>query len=169
MPQQDGESKEILNNLYFKSFFLLFTLCFHIFHPKYVKINAMSSSFYMFSSPLEFSVQPKPFKYFSGIKNGCEKLLCNYTSSRVGCNSTPRDVVISCAAYKTLNLVLFQRTLRTTGCNATLILFLDQTAIDNMDHDTLEFTKQMNTLIFITPTPPGKGVRTKNYFAYVFK
>ena len=133
------------------------------------EIIQMNSAFYMFSSPLEFSIKPKPFDYYSGIKNGSENLLCNYTSSKDGCNSTPRDVVITCAAYDTCNLVLFQRTLRTTGCKATLILFMDQIAIDNMDPDTLEFTKQMNTYIFLTPTPPGKGVRTKNYFAYIFK
>ena len=138
-------------------------------HFSLLEIIQMNSAFYRFNSPLEFSIKPKPFDYYSGIKSGNENLLCNYTSSRDGCNSTPRDVVITCAAYDACNLVLFQRTLRTTGCKATLVLFLDQKVIDNMDHDTLEFTKKMNTFIFLTQTPPRQGVKTKNYYAYVFK
>ena len=86
-----------------------------------------------------------------------------------GCNSTPRDVVISGASSKFTNGVLFQRTLRTTRSNASLVLFMDQVALDSMDKDSLQFTKQMNTQIIKIPSPPGKGVRTKNYFAYVFK
>ena len=96
----------------------------------------MESAFYMFTSPLDFSVQTKKIEYFHGIQRYSENLLCNFVVSTKGCNSTPRDIVISSAVSKTTNIVLFQRTLRTTGTNATLILFLDQEAIDNMDPDT---------------------------------
>ena len=170
----EGENKpELLDMFLLLSLTLLLLgpslLLFGKNHFSLLEIIQMNSAFYRFNSPLEFSIKPKPFDYYSGIKSGNENLLCNYTSSRYGCNSTPRDVVITCAAYDACNLVLFQRTLRTTGCKATLVLFLDQKAIDNMDHDTFEFTKKMNTFIFLTPTPPIKGVKSKNYYAYIFK
>ena len=127
------------------------------------------SAFYMFSSPLEYSFSAKHFEYFSGLRPEQEHLLCNFTPSMEGCNSTPRDVVISCAAVRAKNIVLFQRTLRTTRTNATLIILMDQKAIDSMDPDTLNFTKQIDTQIILVPKPPSEGMLIKNYFAYLLK
>ena len=129
----------------------------------------MNSAFFMFNSPLEFSLSTKRFEYFNGIQPGSEKLFCNYTSSMEGCNSTPRDVIITSAVKKTTNLVLFQRTLRTTRSNATLLLFMDQEAIDSIDQDSLDFTKKMNSYIYKIPKPPGEGMKTKNFVAYLIK
>ena len=147
---------------------MFFYLVFSLGATLIAGITQMNSAYYMFSSPLEYIVTPKTFNYFNGIEPGAEKLLCNFTSDKKGCNSTPRDVIITCAVGKTLNIVLFQRTLRTTGSNATLLLFLDQTAVDNMDKDTYEFTKKMNSQIILVPTPPGQGLRVKNYDMYIF-
>ena len=149
--------------------FILFIFVGYKTNEQLLLLSQMESAFYMFTSPLDFSVQTKKIEYFHGIQRYSENLLCNFVVSTKGCNSTPRDIVISSAVSKTTNIVLFQRTLRTTGTNATLILFLDQEAIDNMDPDTKRFTEQMNTQIFLIPKPPSSGMKIKNFIAYLVK
>ena len=69
-------------------------------------------------------------------------------------NSTPRDVVITFAVKSVCNLVLFQRTLRSSGCNATLVILLDHRAYESLDEDTRKFTEDCHTQIILTPNAP---------------
>ena len=115
-------------------------------------IRNSQSGYYLFKSVLEFTVKPKPIKYYTQRNKNC--VLCNYSGTNPLANSTPRDVVITFASKAVCNLVPFQRTLRTCGCNATLVILLDDRAYNSLDEATKKFTEDCHTQIILTPNAP---------------
>jgi hypothetical protein len=61
--------------------------------------------------------------------------MCNFTVRNSQADSTPRDIVITMAFSNLTNIVPFTRTLRTTGCHATFVLFVDPPAWQAIDRN----------------------------------
>ena len=135
---------------------------FHI-----VNIINMHSAFYKFKSPLDYSVQTKKIEYFTYDID--KTLFCNFTADTNESNSTPKDVVISASIKHAKNLILFLRTLRTTGSKCSIVLFLDKQCITNIDKETLEGAMSFGIQIIITPETEASGAQTKNYMGYIIK
>ena len=64
--------------------------------------------------------------------------LCNFTVRNVNPDSSLRDVVIGCAIGKVRNLIVFLKTLRTTGCRANCVFLLDDHAYKNVSKKTIK-------------------------------
>ena len=156
--------------------FLAFLAIFRYYNKPNLFINfeliTHTTCFFQFQTSLDFVISNNRIKYFDKQEyKNCK--LCNFTSNNENSNSTKRDVVFSFASGKVLNLVLFQRTLRTTGSNATIVIFLDYIAYQSIDKDTLAFSAECGTQIIVCREPEFvfQNQATKNYMfhiAYLF-
>lgn len=61
--------------------------------------------------------------------------LCNFSTLKEFSDSTNRDLVISAFFGKTVNMVAFVRTLRSTGCKATIVLLIDHLALTDFSEN----------------------------------
>ena len=130
-------------------------------------IRNEASGFRQFHIDEEISISHIELQYFNPkSKKKCK--ICSFAPNNTDSNSSPKDVIISCAAHRTFNFVLFQRTLRTTHSNATIVLFLDRKAYESLDLDSLAFSKNCQTQIIITPdVPPSCPLKgSKNFMFY---
>ena len=148
------------------SFWVLFITITKFETTPFCFIMNRFSSFFQIPNNFDYSLQQKTIEYFSGLKN--KSLLCNINPDKSSANSIPRDVLISCAFVGVKNFVLFQKTLRSTGCNASLVIFFDRKAYESLDYDTIQFTKDIGTQIILVPNSPCQGVYNKNYATYIF-
>ena len=136
------------------------------------EIILQTTCFFQFPTSLEFVIANHKIEYFNKEQyKHCN--LCNFTSDNQNSNSTKRDVVFSFASQKVYNFALFQRTLRTTGSNATIVLILDNESFYSIDSDTLKFTEECGTQIIKCPSSSVSLSKqaTKNYMfhiAYLF-
>ena len=129
---------------------LLFLVNGLVFKNINILIKQGTSGYYQFNTCLEFVVSNAKLKYFDPEEaKNCK--LCNFTSINDISDSTKKDVIISFSILKTHNLALLQRTLRTTKSNASLVLLLDQQAIDSLDEITKQFFKNCSTQVVIMP------------------
>ena len=141
----------------------LITLC-GIMSPIYFYINYRTTGYYQFPTCFEFFNCDVKLRYYNPLM-ATDCLLCNY--SNVGfSDSTKRDVIITYAAKKVMNIALLQRTLRTTKTNSSLVIMLDMEALNSIDFITFQFFKNCSTQIVITPDIPFKstGNSCKHFF-----
>ena len=128
-----------------------------------------TTGFYQFYTCFDFLNCDIKLQYYDP-ENAKNCLLCNY--SNVGfSDSSKRDVVISFAAKNVMNIALLQRTLRTTGSNASLVILLDNQAMNTIDPITYQFFKNCSTQVVITPDVPyaSSGFECKNFlFSLVY-
>jgi len=61
--------------------------------------------------------------------------LCSFPVKYINQNSSPRDLIVTVAFKHIYNALPWISSLRTTGCNATVVLFVDQQAYDRFTDD----------------------------------
>jgi hypothetical protein len=65
--------------------------------------------------------------------------LCHVTVRNVDSDSTPRDIIIVGLFGAVYGTVPFIRSLRTTGCRARVLIFIDDAALDKVDSQLASF------------------------------
>lgn len=83
---------------------------------------------------------------------------CNFESRSIHSNSSPQDAILVTMLNCTYNLVPFTRSLRTTGCKALLIMFIDDLAKKKIDSALSTFASNCG----ITFISVGKTNFTRN-------
>ena len=141
----------------FKFHFLIFS-----FQPEY-------TGFYQFKSYIDYNVSDFTLEYYDPNKNRENCPICNFepnnTANFPKSDSTPRDLIVTYATYRSCNFAIYQRTLRTTKSNASLVVFFDKNAFKKTDQDTLNFAKSCGTQIILIPNAPFEcsNSASKNY------
>jgi len=69
-------------------------------------------------------------------------LMCNYSYKNYNQSSTPRDIVISIMVMLATNIVPAVRSLRTTGCLASIVIITDDSAYESISIPTLRLLSQ---------------------------
>ena len=96
---------------------------------------SISTSFFEVAQNFNLHMNPK-LKLKKTNWENCK--LCNYSVRNTLEDSTNDDVIIASAIGATENVVLFMRTLRTTGCKAKCVLLMDEKAILSLTKSTVE-------------------------------
>ena len=145
-------------------FFTLYSVSHYQSNGFLTSINQNISGYYQYPECFEFLFSDIALKYFDP-ENAKDCKLCNYTSNNEISDSTKKDLIITFCTLKTLNVALFQRTLRTTRSNASLVVLFDNVALNSMDKVTLEFFKNCSTQIIMIPQFPfpARGAEIKNF------
>ena len=118
-----------------------------------ISVTSGTSGYYQFPTCLEFLSYDITLKYFDpSLAKDCN--LCDYTSNNDISDSTPRDVIITYSVKQTMNVALLQRTLRTVKSNASLVIMLDQEALNSIDDVTKQFFKNCSTQVILSPPLP---------------
>lgn len=63
---------------------------------------------------------------------------CNFSVRNQGSNSSPNDLIISTKFHKITEILPFVRTLRSTGCKATLVIITDDGVLKKLTHNHLK-------------------------------
>jgi len=76
----------------------------------------------------------------------CE--LCNFTVRNGRSDSTPEDLIMLCYFQRTAGLVPLLRTLRTVGCRATVVVWLDSQSFSQIDFAFKSFLSKCSVLYY---------------------
>jgi hypothetical protein len=110
-----------------------------------------------------FGVLPIPgYAHLSDFQSYSSDLcpLCNFTVRNMKSNSSPRDLILASTFGTTTNIIPFTRSLRSTGCRATFVLFVDSVALQSMNDDLIALLKNCGcTIIPIPPDADSKQIR----------
>ena len=93
--------------------------------------------------------------------------LCNFTVRNTNEDSTTEDVIIGCAINSTENIILFMRTLRTTGCKAKCVLLMDQNAVLSLSRSTMKCVHDCGGQIINCGVLPVTDLRDCQNYVYL--
>jgi len=79
------------------------------------------------------------------IQSNCP--LCFFPYHDFGANSSPHDLVVTMALKKMYSIVPWIRSLRTTGCRATVVLFTDQSTLSSFSNDLREIIAACDIIV----------------------
>ena len=74
--------------------------------------------------------------------------LCTFHPKNNLSNSSPKDLIVTMALKKLYNLSPWIRSLKTTGCKASIIVFSDSQTIQTLNKDTLSLMKNCNISLY---------------------
>ena len=129
----------------------LIGLNFYFFKFKWVPIEPQINVFFHVRNVLP----PKTYFDYKGEKNiefnqintqNCQ--LCSFQNRNEFPNSSPNDVIFVSGIKKVVNLLIFAKTLRTTGSQAQIVAIVDQIAYDSISNDTFIESKNCGIQIF---------------------
>lgn len=100
------------------------------------------------------------FSQFSGSKD-CP--VCSFEPRNVNSDSTPRDAIIVSMLNLTYGFVPFVRSLRTTGCKATIVVFINNVAKKKIDESMQQFSKSCG----VTFINIGSTTLDRNHFLLI--
>jgi len=128
---------------------LIMVICSFLLFSSSIRISIKTtyydvSYFLLHKSPLfPFSWDLTGFSKFNPLRfDKCK--MCNFTYKKGAYepNSNDHDVIITTAITSVTNVLLFIRTLRTTGCKAQVFLLVDNRCYANINEETMEFAKE---------------------------
>ena len=97
---------------------------------------------------------------------GC--MPCNFKVRNDKPNSTPRDVVIGCGISRAMNMIVFLKTLRTTGCKADCVFLLDSVAYRSVKRETMKIIHNCGGIIINCGDVPYTNRFDGHNYCYVF-
>jgi len=74
---------------------------------------------------------------------------CSYDVRNIFSNSQPNDIVFTTAIGRVVNLLIFLKTLRTTGSMAQVVIIIDENAYESLTKDTIKSAKECGAQFFI--------------------
>jgi hypothetical protein len=103
--------------------------------------------------------------FFEPNYSNCEP--CNIKNLRkVKGNSTPRDVIMGTAFGKLLGIIPFLRSMRTCGCKARLVIFVDKKAMEKYPRKYYEKINDCGGELVLCPYYKGDIMYGVRYQAY---
>ena len=93
--------------------------------------------------------------------------LCNFTVRNTKADSTERDVIIGTGINAVENVILFVRTLRTTGSKAHCVILLDHIAYSKVPKSTFEYAEECGGQIINVGDLKSKGIGHSQNLVYV--
>ena len=120
----------------------------------YIDYNSIKRSSYTFNN-------------YQGSSSNCK--LCTYKVRNSNkANSTPRDVLITVSIGKPKSIVLFLKTLRTTGSNCTVVFLFDHTGYISIDESTRLLLEECGGIALDCGDVPYKDTFQIHNYCYVF-
>ena len=150
-------------------FFIFSELSFSLKSDSYLKgphIELTNFEHYFFPSNLELLENKNLVLKKMNVTKNCT--FCNYTVHNTKPNSTPRDVIICNAIGVAKNVILFVRTLRTTGSKANCVFLLDTKAFNGVSDKTKAIVHACGGQIIDCGMVPFKKKFDGHNYCYVF-
>ena len=94
--------------------------------------------------------------------------LCTFVSRTNRSNSTPRDVVIAVSIGKATNMIIFVKSLRTTGSKAQCVFLVDDVASNKISRLTRDIIKKCGGRIINCGNVPYKKYLDGHNYCYFF-
>ena len=155
--------------IFFQFLSLLFFSILYIPQYKYpIEINNCKLIFYHFQWNLEILSQNLTLIPFDENKEKqCD--LCKFKPNNILPNSSPRDVILTFGYDKFFNLILFLRTLRTTGCKASCVFFLEKKYLYTIKGFQQKFIEKCNAQIIPFEFNFNFSYTKKNYLFNIYE
>ena len=93
---------------------------------------------------------------------------CSYIVRNKSPNSTPRDVIVGCAIGKAVSLIIFVKSLRTTGSKAQCVFLLDNDAYHGVSNMTKKILESCGGTLINCGSVPYNKKFDKNAYCFLY-